>query len=188
MPLLNTPKPLTSKKPFCPPDGPITGLVARMGTSKSGLPKTLTVETVGGTFEVKLEKSQRAPLAAEISTGTPVRVWVRNEGRSLRADYVAPLEARPNLEVPIRCSTATREACIWVCTSKSCCRKGGAELLERVQEEACKVDGARLRVRECGCLGTCKKGPSLKVRGEKKIHQVAPGGVPALIARVVRQN
>lgn len=177
---------LTSKKPFVPSSGPITGLLTGMDTNKDRHPKVLTVETVRGTLRAKVVKGLRPALRAELSVGMAVRLWLRVKGDKVQAELVIPLQAKQAIEAP-PCG-ASREACIWVCTSKSCCRRGGSQLLEKLQQAVEEQDQARIQIKKCGCLGSCKKGPSLKIRGDKKIHQVTPCAVPELLERVLSTN
>lgn len=170
---------VTSKGDYIPPSGPISGLLTSLQESK-GILRSLTVETMWGSFQAKLAKHLRQPLAAELTQGMAVRLWLRVKGSKIRALLVVPLEARQVLY------TGPREACIWVCTSKSCCRKGGSELLKTLQQAAQSQSDARLEVKKCGCLGACKKGPSLKVRGDKKVHQVSPCSASQWLATVLR--
>ena len=181
--IANLKRELSSKKNILPEDGPVSGLVVAWSKDKHGHPKTLRIETVRGTFQAKLNKELRQPLSAELSPGMAVRLWVKVKSQTVKALLVVPLEAKQVLKagVPPGASGAAAvgkpQACIWVCTSKSCCRKGGSELLESVKlaAESCE---AQIEVKKCGCLGTCKKGPSLKIRGDKKVHQVSPCAVP----------
>lgn len=176
---------LTSKKRFVPESGPISGLLVAMETNKEQHPKLLTVETVRGTFKAKVSKALRAPLALELGLKMPVRLWLKVKGDKITAELVVPLEARQVVDTSCR---ESRQTCIWVCTSKSCCRRGGSEVLEKLQQSIPAEDQARIQIKKCGCLGTCKKGPSLKIRGEKKIQQVSPCAVPQLLERVLRSN
>jgi (2Fe-2S) ferredoxin len=171
----------TSKKSFLPPSGPISGILSSFRESK-GVLRSLLVETLWGSFEAKLSKDMRQPLHAELVQGMAIRLWLRVKGSKVRALLVVPLEARQVVY------TGAREACIWVCTSKSCCRRGGSELLKTLQEAAQTQLEARLEVKKCGCLGTCKKGPSLKVRGDKKVHQVSPCSAPQWLETIIRSR
>lgn len=183
MPTLKTD--LTSKKRFVPEAGPVSGLLVGMDTNKEGHPKVLTVETVRGTFKARVAKSLRAPLGSELELRMALRLWLKVKGDKIMAQLVVPLRARQVVEGACR---EARQACIWVCTSKSCCRRGGSEVLERLRDAIAPEDQARIQIKKCGCLGTCKKGPSLKIRGDKKIHQVDPCGVPQLLERVLHNN
>lgn len=158
-----------------------------METNKDKHPKLLTVETVRGTFRAKVAKGLRAALGAELSVGMAVRLWVRVKSDKVLVELVIPLQAKQQIDQAAPCG-ASREACIWVCTSKSCCRRGGSELLTNLQNAVEQQDQARIQIKKCGCLGSCKKGPSLKIRGDKKIHQVTPCGVPQLLERVLSRN
>lgn len=174
---------VTSKKPFTPPTGPITGLVVSWIQDKQGAPKVLRIETVRGSFQAKLAKPLRSPLSHELTRDMPVRLWLRVKGQNIRAEMVVPLEAKQVIEGP--CNNAPSQACIWVCTSKSCCKKGGSELLQKLKEVASEQPNCQLEVKKCGCLGTCKKGPSLKIKGDRKVHQVTPCAVPQWINKVI---
>ena len=173
---------ITSKKKFFPPSGPISGLLLSLNQSPKGSLRSLTVETVWGTFEAKLSKELRKPSQAELEPGMAVRLWLRVKGPKIRILMVVPLEARQVIY------TGPREACIWVCTSKSCCRKGGSELLKSLQNAAENHSQAKLQVKKCGCLGACKKGPSLKVRGDKKVHQVSPCSASQWLAAILKSR
>ena len=175
---------LTSKKKIQPGDGPQVGLLVNIERNRSAEPKRLTVETVTGTLEAVVSKKLRAPLALELEVGMAVRIWVRCKGGRLRAELVVPLEAKQMIRMP---GCAQKEACIWVCTSKSCGRKGSSEVLEALQEAVQQQD-AEIRVKKCGCLGTCKKGPSLKVRGDRKVHQISPRSVDQFLQQVLTRN
>lgn len=172
---------VTSKKRFLPESGPISGLLTALHESKGAL-RSLTVETVFGTFEARLPKELRQPLQAELEVGMAVRLWLKVKGGKIKAALVVPLEARQVIY------TGPREACIWVCTSKSCCRRGGSELYKALQEVARAETETRLEIKKCDCLGSCKKGPSLKVRGDKKVHQVEPCSARQWVARTVLKS
>lgn len=172
---------LTSKKPMSPQSGPMHGLIVDWCLDKKGQPKQLQIETVAGTFQARVVKSQRPCLAGELWLQAPVRLWLQVKGSRVTAEYVVPLEPRQQVETG--CSEQARQACIWVCGSKSCCRKGGSELLDKLKAAA---DGQpQLKVKKCDCLGTCKKGPSLKVKGDRKIHQVNPNRLSEWLERVL---
>lgn len=170
---------ITSKKRYLPESGPISGLITGLDRSKGGL-RSLTVETVRGTFEARLAKDIREGLSAELDEGMAVRLWLRVKGSKIKAQLVVPLEAKQVVY------TGSREACIWVCTSKSCCRKGGDELLKSLKKAA--EENPDVQVKQCGCLGACKKGPSLKMRGDKKVYQVTPGAAPDWLSAALNRN
>lgn len=177
-----TEKPLlTSKKRITPESGVISGLLVSWKTNKELEPVTLTIETVGGTFEGKVPRTQRSALKAELELGKPVRVWLRSRPGKVKIQLCLPLEPKQVLV------TGPEEACIWVCTSKSCGRKGGQELLASLREAAQTCE-TRLEIRKSDCLGACKRGPTLKVRGHKKIHQVEPKTVPQWLETVLRST
>ncbi len=175
---LKTPE-ITSKKRFQPESGPLTGLVTALQRGKSGL-RSLTVETVRGTFEARLAKDIREGLSAELEEGMAVRLWLQVKGSKVKAQLVVPLEAKQVVY------TGSREACIWVCTSKSCCRKGGTELLKSLRKAA--EENPDVQVKQCGCLGACKKGPTLKMRGDKKVYQVPPVNAPDWLSAALNRN
>jgi (2Fe-2S) ferredoxin len=170
---------VTSKKRFQPESGPITGLIIALHSGKKGL-QSIVVETVRGTFEARLSKDIRQGLAAELEEGMAVRCWLRVKGSKVKAQLVVPLQARQVVY------TGSRAACIWVCTSKSCCRKGGSELLKSLRKAA--QDNPDVQVKQCDCLGACKKGPSLKMRGDKKVYQVSPGSAPDWLSAALNRN
>ena len=170
---------ITSKKRFQPGSGPITGLITALQRSKSGL-RSVTVESVSGTFEARLSKDIREGLAAELDEGMAVRLWLRVKGGKIKALLIVPLEAKQVVY------TGSRAACIWVCTSKACCRKGGSDLYKSLRSAA--QEQPEVQVKECGCLGACKKGPSLKIRGDRKVHQVAPGAAPDWLSAALNRN
>ncbi|MBS2038082.1 (2Fe-2S) ferredoxin domain-containing protein [bacterium] len=175
---LKTPE-ITSKKRFQPESGPITGLIAAFHNGKNGL-RSLTVETVRGTFEARLDKELREALTAELEVGMAVRCWLRVKGSKVKAQLVLPLEAKQVVY------TGARSACIWVCTSKSCCRKGGTELLKSLRKAA--QENPDIQVKQSDCLGACKKGPTLKMRGDKKVYQVTPGAAPEWLNAALARN
>ena len=170
---------ITSKKRFQPESGPLTGLIMGMQHGKSGL-RSVTIESVRGTFEARLPKDCSEGLAAELELGMAVRLWLRVKGSKIKALLIVPLEAKQVVY------TGSRAACIWVCTSKACCRKGGSELLKSLRSAA--QDQPEVQVKQCGCLGACKKGPSLKMRGDRKIHQVSPGAAPDWLNAALNRN
>jgi (2Fe-2S) ferredoxin len=170
---------ITSKKRFQPESGPQTGLITALQRGKGGL-RSLTVETVRGTFEARVARDIREGLSAELDEGMAVRLWLRVKGSKIKAQLVVPLDAKQVVY------TGSREACIWVCTSKSCCRKGGTELLKSLRQAA--MENPDVQVKQCGCLGACKKGPSLKMRGDKKVYQVAPGTAPDWLSAALNRN
>lgn len=56
---------------------------------------------------------------------------------------------------------------IYVCTQgKKCPKRGSKKVLEQLQAEVAN-QASSLEVKGCGCLGTCKKGPSLIVTPDK---------------------
>lgn len=56
---------------------------------------------------------------------------------------------------------------IYVCTQgKKCPKRGSKKVLEKLQAEVAD-QASSLEIKGCGCLGTCKKGPSLIVTPEK---------------------
>jgi len=56
---------------------------------------------------------------------------------------------------------------IYVCTQgKKCPKRGSKKVLEKLQAEIASQSSS-LEVKGCGCLGTCKKGPSLIVTPDK---------------------
>lgn len=170
---------ITSKKSFQPESGPITGLIQTLHQGKNGL-SSLTVETVRGTFEARIGKDIREALTAELEVGMAVRCWLRVKGTKVKALLVLPLEARQVVY------TGARSACIWVCTSKSCSRKGGAELLKALRKVA--GENPDIQVKQSDCLGACKKGPTLKMRGDKKVYQVKPGAAPEWLNAALARN
>lgn len=156
---------ITSKRPFIPGPGPITGLIVELQRVKNEL-RGITLETVRGTFTMSLNRSLREALSAELNAGMAVRCWLIIKGNKVKAQLVVPLKARPIVYTqPGSCS-------IWVCSSKSCCRKGGDQLFKCLLQAT--ENNSLVKVRQCACLGACKKGPSLKISGEKRIHQVLP--------------
>jgi len=172
---------ISSKKTFTPESGAISGLLVEMQVCK-GEVRNIRVETVRGTFQARLSKSLRIPMGRELELHMPVRLWLRVKGRKVRADLIIPLE-------PKKVVCTAPEACIWVCTSKSCCRKGGDQLLKSLQEAAQhQPPETRLQIKQCGCLGACKKGPTLKVKGDRKLHQVAPRSAPEWLAAVLQSR
>jgi len=84
-----------------------------------------------------------------------VRVWIRKR----KVQMFVPLRAKTQIAPPCR------SRCIMVCGSKTCCRKGGDELLERLKEEARARGDNAIRVKRCGCLKNCEEGPSVKMQG-----------------------
>jgi len=170
---------ITSKKRFLPESGPLTGLIVALQRGKDGL-RSVTVESVRGTFEARLSKDIREGLAAELDEGMAVRLWLRVKGSKVKALLIIPLEAKQVVY------TGSRAACIWVCTSKSCCRKGGSDLYKSLRHAA--QDQPEVQVKQCGCLGACKKGPSLKIRGDRKVHQVSPGAAPDWLNAALNRN
>lgn len=182
--ILVDPKTVRSKQKFVPDSGPQVGLLIAIESNRKGEPRVLEVETVAGTFQASVAKKLRAPLSLELETGMAVRLWLRNKGGRLRVELAVPLEAKKMIHIP---GCSQKEACIWVCTSKSCCRRGSSEVLEALQE-AVLHQQAEIRVKKCGCLGTCKRGPSLKVRGDRKVHQVSPRSAEEFLQRVLNRN
>lgn len=170
---------ITSKKRFQPESGPLTGLIVALHHGKGGL-RSVTVESVRGTFEATLSKDVREGLAAELDEGMGVRLWLRVKGSKIKALLIIPFEAKQVVY------TGSRAACIWVCTSKACCRKGGTDLLKSLRQAA--LDQPEVQVKQCGCLGACKKGPSLKIRGDRKVHQVSPGAAPDWLNAALNRN
>jgi NADH:ubiquinone oxidoreductase subunit E len=158
---------VTSKRPFLPPAGPISGLLLDMQRDKQDRPKALMVETVWGTFRAQLPKGLRTGLNQELELGQAIRLWLSHKGHKIVADLVVPHQAKALVY------SGPREACIWVCTSKSCCKRGSDEVWQALQEAARKSTH-KLEIKKCDCLGTCKKGPSLKVKGHKRVYQVDP--------------
>ncbi len=56
---------------------------------------------------------------------------------------------------------------IYVCTQgKKCPKRGSKKVLEQLQAEVAN-QASSLEVKGCGCLGLCKKGPSLIVTPDK---------------------
>ncbi|MFN8606904.1 MAG: (2Fe-2S) ferredoxin domain-containing protein [Vulcanimicrobiota bacterium] len=175
---LKTPE-ITSRKRIQPESGPITGLITALHLGKNGL-RSFTLETVRGTFEARPEKDIRQALAAELDQGMAVRCWLRVKGGKVKAQLVVPLEPKQVVY------TASRAACVWVCTSKSCLRKGGTELLKSLRMAA--QENPEVQVKQSDCLGACKKGPSLKMRGDKKVYQVSPGAAPDWLNAALARN
>lgn len=56
---------------------------------------------------------------------------------------------------------------IYVCTEgKKCPKRGSKKVLAQLKAEV-EQQASSLEVKGCGCLGTCKKGPSLVVTPDK---------------------
>lgn len=56
---------------------------------------------------------------------------------------------------------------IYVCTQgKKCPKRGSKKVLKQLQDEVAN-QASSLEVKGCGCLGMCKKGPSLIVTPDK---------------------
>lgn len=72
---------------------------------------------------------------------------------------------------------------IYVCQHRSCQENGSAETLEAFQ--AADLDG--VVVRECGCLGQCSTGPSVRVTEDETWYwQVKAKDVPRIVAEHIQ--
>ena len=71
---------------------------------------------------------------------------------------------------------------IYVCTQgKKCPKRGSKKVLAQLQSEVA-AQASSLEVKGCGCLGTCKKGPSLIVSPDKvRYGRVKPEDAAELV-------
>lgn len=160
----------------------LSGILAKKITGGSGRLKKLLLEIPGGHIEIRLPKELRVVAELELKVGEPVRIWLDPDSKQPRAVSLIPL--RPYQILPHSCLTANPgapRACVFVCNSKSCCRKGGDELYQKLVE-ASELDPG-LQVRKCGCLKQCDSGPMVKIKG-KGVEALAPRDVPHLVKKL----
>jgi hypothetical protein len=137
--------------------------------------KAIWLETHHGMTKVKLPKFLRELAELELDLGAPVRVWLDPEERST-ARALIPLQAK------LVISGGCKKTCVAVCSSKSCCRKGGKKLYQQLCDLSSTSD---LEVRKCGCLKSCKSGPMVKVDGRVQALSLdtPPSWLPSAQAR-----
>lgn len=131
----------------------LLGVFRYAAKNSQGRWKGLWLETQRGIVKVRLPKSLRVLAELELEPGKPLRIWLDPKDRATAAALI-PLQAK------LVISGGCKKTCVAVCSSKSCCRKGGKEIYRTLQQQP------DIEVKKCGCLKSCKSGPMVKIDGK----------------------
>jgi (2Fe-2S) ferredoxin len=152
-------------------------------TSSKGRPKYLRLQTDQGEQLIKLPDYVGYALAEEVESGAWVRVWVRQKGEKLKAVMVIPLAptAAVNVSAPVSESRLPSICKIQVCRKGGCCKRGGLNVWQALQEALQQTSGGqRVHLEASGCMKECKHGPNIRV-GSAIYSQVRCDQIPEIL-------
>jgi (2Fe-2S) ferredoxin len=154
-------------------------------TSSKGRLKYLRLQTDQGEQLVKLPDYVGYALTEEAEPGAWVRVWVRQKGEKLKAVMVIPLSPKSEVTMPAPVSKSlTPSICsIQVCRKGGCCKRGGLNVWQALQNSLQQVpDGQMVQLEASGCMKECKHGPNIRV-GSKVYSQVQCEQIPGILQK-----
>ncbi len=172
--------------------------------NETGQPKYLRLQMPAGEYQFKVPKELRYPLFTQLQPGDWIQVvgdhqlkrstgeerWVAYQVTPLASpiagdglsDNVVGIPANSNLQ-PVTQPVAPRGQTILVCGKSDCMKRGGREVMARLQELIqTHPQSDQIQIRVVGCMKDCKAGPNLVFMPDKsRYSRVSSHQLPALV-------
>lgn len=174
----------------------LTGVVIDIDQKSGHHPKAIYLQVEAGqTYRIKLHKRVWRDLVVCPAVGD--RLWVMGErvykpqkaDYRYKADYIEVLSKAVSgaiapdsaLSVSSRPTSSKPKGKILVCQKSSCCRRGGKELWQTLEQTLAEENlQDHISLKSTGCMGQCKQGPVM-VLAKKRYTQVKPKQVKPLL-------
>ncbi|MDG2992044.1 (2Fe-2S) ferredoxin domain-containing protein [Candidatus Synechococcus calcipolaris G9] len=174
----------------------LDGMVTDIDLKPGEHPRAVCLKVDGGeTYYIKLHKRVWRELVIWPSVGDRLRVMgervykPKKQDYRYKADYVEilakaaeqPLDQSPSVTQDKKPQDKGCKDKILVCQKSSCCRRGGKELWQALEQNLVAANlHDQVSLKATGCMGQCKRGPVMVV-AKKRYTQVKPNQVKPLL-------
>ncbi|MGF1497759.1 MAG: NAD(P)H-dependent oxidoreductase subunit E [Elainellaceae cyanobacterium] len=90
----------------------------------------------------------------------------------------------PATDRPAANPSSKKPATILVCNKSKCCKRGGHEVIEQLEQELSDRQLTdQVKIRRTGCMKQCKAGPNLVMPDKTRYSRIQAGDVPDLVEK-----
>ncbi len=141
----------------------LEGNFLRWQRSKSGKLNSIQIQTSTIIQSVHVGKDLRVLLHELLTPNVAVSLQVKVKKRRVTAKFAVLM---PHCNLVIDRKMIPKPIEIKVCSSKHCCKNGGKDIYESLQQLR-SDSNIGVQVSQVSCMGNCKNAPAIKIDGHK---------------------